>query len=323
MDGSEFALRGQGEDYARLLNLARARKLPHALVIEGGRGTGKSTAAKRMAAALLGDGDVTTAARISSGNHPDLYLLAVPEDKTEIPVESVRELIEKLQMRPMEGGARVAIVDPADRLNEQGQNALLKTLEEPGEDAFLILVVDRPEALLDTVRSRCARLRIRALGTAHLAGLLRADPAIPAADVQRAIDGCGGSLGLARRLLDPDLRPLSRAIETFLLAPGPVAVRPAAEVLCGSGTAGRAANDERARLVLFLLRSRLRIQLDGALAASADDGYLSARTESCLTALDAVLAAEADLDLGIPQSQVIEGLLLRLCGSSPLGGQSA
>ncbi|MBI5850468.1 MAG: DUF2075 domain-containing protein [Planctomycetes bacterium] len=316
------ALLGQGDDWRALLDAARTRRVPHAFLIEGGLGTGKSLAARELAAALLSGGDHSAAKRVHSGNHPDLHLLVLPEDRTEIPVETVRELLDTLAHRPLEGGARVAIVDPADRLNEQGQNALLKTLEEPGEDAFLILVARRPEALLETVRSRSRRLRIRPLDDATLRTHLSPPGDASPNDVRLAVAGAGGSLGLARRLLDPSLRELAAAVDRFLLEPTPAAVHPAASSLLGGG-GGRSDQEGRARDVLLLLRARLWAAVQEQLAGAGDAGYLPPRAERCLTALDAVLAADLDLDLGVPVTQTLEGLLLRLVGVLAIGPHPA
>ncbi|MCC6782867.1 MAG: DUF2075 domain-containing protein [Planctomycetes bacterium] len=312
------ALLGQGEDWQDWLRRAARRRLPHALVIEGAPGTGKSHAARELAAALLGGDERGAARRVASGNHPDLHLLTVPEDRQEIPVDAVRALLDELQRRPLEGGARVAIVDPADRLNEQGQNALLKTLEEPGEDAFLLLVARRPEGLLETVRSRAARLRIRPLDDATLRAALH-DGTAPLPEgsspsaVAAAIAGAAGSLGLARRLLDPSLRVLADAVDRFLAAPVPSAVHPTAVAL-GSAGGSKLEQEERAQGILMLFRARLRAGVQLLLAEAEGPGYLPPHAERCLTALDAVFAAEQDLELGVPVGQSLEGLLLRLVG---------
>lgn len=314
-------LAGQGPEYERLLAAAATRRMPHSLVIEGAAGTGKSTAARELAGHLLGGEAGNAHARVVSGNHPDLHLCTVPDDRVEIPVDAVRELIDLLQRSPVEGGCRVAIVDPADQLNEQGQNALLKTLEEPGEDAFLLLVARRPEGLLETVRSRSGRIRIRPLDDATLLRRLTAEGVVDPAERARVTALAGGSLGLARRLLDPAQAQLAAAVDAFLQAPAPSAVRSASDALM-SGSTGRAANTDRARSVLLALRGRLRKALHELLAPPMDAEYGSARAESCLTALDAVLDAESDLDLGIPASQVVDGLLLSLVGAFGVGPHS-
>jgi hypothetical protein len=109
---------------------------------------------------------------VASGNHPDLHRL-VPEGpggqirigKANDPEPgTVRHLIGELALLPVEGGARVVIVEQAHRLNDDAQNALLKMLEEPPAGVTIILCADDEECLLPTVRSRCARVRLGAVG---------------------------------------------------------------------------------------------------------------------------------------------------------------
>ncbi len=307
-------LLGQGEELERLLAAARVLQMPHGLVVAGAAGTGKSTAARWIASALLCGGAAGTAIggdcpcsrRVFTGNHPDLHLVERPEDKQDIPVDRVRELQAELEHLPVEGRARVAIVDPADRLNEQGQNALLKTLEEPGPDTFLLLVTSRPEALLETVRSRAASLRLRPLDDATLRDALggAADPARLKAAVGRA----AGSLGVAATLLRDDVRAIDEALAAFLARPSVPAVAAARVVL--EGVTGRQAVDGRVRTVLALLGGRLRARLRQSLAEHGNAGYLPPAAEHQARAVDAVLAAEQDLGLGIPPTQVLDGVLL-------------
>src|SRR5919112_389234 len=84
---------------------------------------------------------------------------------------TVRRLVTDLALLPVEGGARVAIVEQADRMNEDAQSALLKTLEEPPSGVTIILCAAEEERLLPTIRSRCARVRLGPLGTRDVEAL--------------------------------------------------------------------------------------------------------------------------------------------------------
>ncbi|MGE0141738.1 MAG: AAA family ATPase [Planctomycetota bacterium] len=304
-------LLGQGAPWADLIERGRRRELPHALLIEGGSGCGKSLAARLLAAAILGGDDPAATARARTGQHLDLHVLEVEEGKVEIAVDAVRDLLDRLGRTALEGGARVAIIDPADRLNEQGQNALLKTLEEPGENAFLLLVTRRPEALLETVRSRTQRFAIRPLSTSQLRDALVLPPGIDPKERSRAVARARGSLGRARELLNEDLVRLRTTLEQFLVDPRPARIRPTLDSLL-SGPAGKAEGVHAVRAAIGVLGEALREPFAAVLAGATTDAYPAAGFDVVLDALEAVLIAEADLDSGIPHAQVLEGLLLRL-----------
>ena len=133
-------------------------RLAHAFLLEGPAGLGKSQFALRMAARVLGfdQGDPDAG---STHLHPDLITVTVPEDKKQIGVDQVRELCAALAMTSHGGGYKVAIIDPADRMNANAANSLLKTLEEPTADTLLILVRSRLDTLPATIASRCQRIR--------------------------------------------------------------------------------------------------------------------------------------------------------------------
>jgi DNA polymerase-3 subunit delta' len=100
--------------------------------------------------------------RVVAGEQPDLLTLRPIEDSKEIRIDQVRELAAELALTAHGGGRKVAILAPAERLNRNAANALLKTLEEPPGDALLLLVTGEPWRLPVTVQSRCTRLRSRA-----------------------------------------------------------------------------------------------------------------------------------------------------------------
>src|SRR5262249_40846463 len=97
----------------------------------------------------------TSCRKIDSGTHPDVITIAVEEDATQIKIAQVRRLLTLLELQPLEGRNKVFIIDPADSLNLESANALLKGLEEPPENSFFILITVNVHELLLTVRSRC------------------------------------------------------------------------------------------------------------------------------------------------------------------------
>ena len=118
---------------------------------------------------------------------------------TVIAIRQIRDLAHLAGLAPREGKRRVFLIDPADRMNAESQNALLKTLEEPPGRALIVLVASRPQLLLPTVRSRCFVLRFSALRSAELARVLAdrgMDPAEAAARAALAGGRPGAALGL-------------------------------------------------------------------------------------------------------------------------------
>jgi DNA polymerase-3 subunit delta' len=141
------------------LTAALASGPSHAYLFRGPRGAGKRAAARGFAAEILAIGaedpdDARRRALLDPSPHPDLVWLT-PRGAQHL-VEEVRErVIRAAAYRPFEGGKRVFVVEAAEALRDESQNALLKTLEEPPEFVHLILLSSEPEILLETIASRC------------------------------------------------------------------------------------------------------------------------------------------------------------------------
>jgi DNA polymerase III subunit delta' len=110
-------------------------------------------------------GQCSACTRIARGIHPDV-LLVEPGDTGSIKIEQVRDVVERTAYRPFEGRRRIVIIDHAEAMPETGQNALLKTLEEPPPSSVFLLITALPDQLLPTVRSRMIRLSFADLGKA-------------------------------------------------------------------------------------------------------------------------------------------------------------
>jgi DNA polymerase III delta' subunit len=172
---SGFRTRGQPAAIDAVRSMLRVG-MPHALLLVGAPGVGKRTLAADIAAALLcladdmelrPDRTCRACRALEHGNHPDLHELRPAGAGAVIPIggpgreeRGVRDLVRELALLPVEGGARVAAIAAADRMTEDAQAAFLKTLEEPPPRTVLILTASDEERLLDTIRSRCVRVRL-------------------------------------------------------------------------------------------------------------------------------------------------------------------
>ena len=150
------------------LRQARARgRFPPALLIHDAPGGGGALLGLRAAQAALCTsaqvpcGVCRECRRVEAGEHPDFIRVGVLEDAKRIGVDQIRELSERLVLSSHGQGATVALIEPAEAMNANAANALLKTLEEPRPGVTLILVTDAPSRLPATVRSRCQRLRVK------------------------------------------------------------------------------------------------------------------------------------------------------------------
>jgi DNA polymerase-3 subunit delta' len=153
--------------WERLISAHREDRLAHAYLVAGPPGVGKRAFAQRFAASLLclepdarghPCGYCRDCLLMRAGSHPDFSLLAPESGKTQIPIDAVRELSASLALAAHQGRYRVALILPAEAMTPQSANSLLKTLEEPGPGVILMLVSDRPLAVLPTLRSRCQRV---------------------------------------------------------------------------------------------------------------------------------------------------------------------
>jgi len=112
----------------------------------------------------------------------------------------VRDLVSELSLLPVEGGARVAVIEGAHRMTEDAQSALLKTLEEPPRGTVLILCAEDEERLLPTIRSRCVRLRLGSIGVRAIEQILAEHDVADAPTAARVARLAGGRPGLALKL---------------------------------------------------------------------------------------------------------------------------
>lgn len=162
------------------------RQVSHAYILNGENGSGKNMLAKAFAKALecqAGYGDACNMCRschqFDSGNHPDIKWLR-HEKAASIGVDDVREQINKdVVIKPYSSEYKVYIIDEAEKLTTQAQNALLKTIEEPPAYAVIIFLTNMLEALLPTIRSRCIIMNLRSVDTKRIQQYLMQKYQIP------------------------------------------------------------------------------------------------------------------------------------------------
>jgi DNA polymerase-3 subunit delta' len=283
---------------------------PHALLLVGPRGVGKTTLALDLAAGLLCLAhdpaarpcrECAACRKVAADNHADLHLVEPQGAGEQIRIAQVQELASELALTAMEGRFRVAVISAAQRLNLDAQNALLKTLEEPGARTHFILLTSQPDALLPTILSRTMRVRFAPLPDDVVARLLEARGVEPerAREVARL---AGGSVEVGEHLADPDE---SEARDRF--------VTRALEAVAAPGLEPLLALAEDAKKEKDLLRARI-AALAATLAAKAADAAradqptaepLASRGRLALAALD-------HLDGNNAPQLVVEAMLSRM-----------
>jgi DNA polymerase-3 subunit delta' len=155
--GNEFAVEAFKKAYDN-------NKVSHAYIITGPDGIGKSVLAMYMAAVILCRrddkpcGECPSCIKIKNGNHTDVKV--VSSRGKSIGVDDIRDLIDEVYTKPYEGDKKVVIIKNADTVTVQGQNAILKTLEEPSEHTTIIMLVENMNLILETIQSRCQVLRL-------------------------------------------------------------------------------------------------------------------------------------------------------------------
>lgn len=266
-------------------------RMHHGWLLTGRKGLGKATFAQAAARELLVAG--------SDGEHPDILTLTHgPKNKDEakkrddgkpyerargIKVDQVRAMQRRLNTRPTLSDRRVVIIDPADDMEVSASNALLKSLEEPPEGTYFMLVAHSPARLLPTIRSRCRTIRFAALDDEQMDRLLtELAPQADRATRDAAKSAASGSPGAALAIMDLQLGEAATLMRQ-------IAARGDAD---------------------FILRGNL----SAAIGAKQD----IARLQAALSLARAILAERIDTASGDPRALVdTHAELVRLSGEQP------
>jgi len=219
-------LMGHDEPWREWRAAMAGPRMHHAWLLAGKQGLGKMSFAMAAARELVAE----PGTQQPLGDHPDIHILThLPKDdkeerkrddgkpfetKRNILVAQIRAMQRRLITRPTLGSRRAIIIDPSDSLEKGASNALLKSLEEPPEGTFFLLIAHRPARLLPTIRSRCRALRFASLSDPEMMRLLtQAAPDAGEQTIAAAISAANGSPGAAIEFMDRDLGPLNTLMQ--------------------------------------------------------------------------------------------------------------
>lgn len=224
-------------------------RLPHALLLTGSGGLGKHLLAEAMVGAWLCSqplngqacGHCQSCHLLTGGAHPDFCYPETQGKSEQLRVNEIRELVAFCSKTAQLGERRLALIEPAGRMNRNAQNALLKTLEEPGDNTLLLLVAERPQLLLPTIKSRCQHHHVAPPSTAAGLAYLQ-QQGLDAATAEAALAASAGAPLLAGTIVDSawfkeradwarQLLGLAQGIESLTLVAKQLGRYPQAELL--------------------------------------------------------------------------------------------
>jgi DNA polymerase III subunit delta' len=168
-----------------LLDSLQNQKLHHAILLHGKKGIGKSSFAKEFVMEVF---------QTKNSNHPDLLLIEKEPEKKEITVDKIRKISEFANQTSAISAYKFIIIDSACELNKSASNAILKILEEPHKNTFLILISHNLGKVLPTIRSRCQIVKVSDLSLENFSEILRKkNPSISAGELQFLSEICDNS----------------------------------------------------------------------------------------------------------------------------------
>ena len=207
---------GQETIKDHMYNALRTGSISHAYIINGDEGSGRKTLAYTFAAAMQCQdlqeepaahalepcGRCLSCIQSLSGNQPDTITITREKGKASIGIEEIRRMRADLQIKPYANAHKIYIVQDAERLTVQAQNALLKTLEEPPEYAVIFLIANGLVNFLPTILSRCVTLQTRAVEEKQIADFLRGKKGLSERQAEILARFAGGNPGKALQLTD-------------------------------------------------------------------------------------------------------------------------
>ena len=195
-------------------------KLHHGLLFSGAKGIGKFSFALELAKKILlssSDQKQEDSQKIDSHSHPDLLIIQKEENKRDITIDAVRGITQFLSLTSAISEQRIIIIDSIDELNKSSNNAILKTLEEPPKNVFLILINHNPAKVMDTIKSRCQIIKIANPNYENFKLILKAEnPEIDEEDIEILSKLSDNSPGMALKMHQFNAIELFEQIEELI-----------------------------------------------------------------------------------------------------------
>ena len=204
---NSFEIIGQSTLIRRLKSIMDSGRIVHSYIFTGPTGAGKKTISNYFAKMLQCQGmdkpcnTCKSCRQVESSNHPDI--IRIESQSNVIRVDSIRELRKDISIKPFQSQRKIYIIEKGDTMNQQAQNALLKTLEEPPKHAIIIILVENLASLLPTIVSRCQIIRIPPLSTQEIGEIIKSrvevthDKALVFAKLAQGNPGRGLELALS------------------------------------------------------------------------------------------------------------------------------
>lgn len=197
---------GQEKIVEHLRTAVKTGKVSHAYILQGERSAGKEFIAKVFAAALQCEkgegepcGECRSCKQAENGNQPDIIRVTHEKPNT-IGVEDIRKITGDIAIKPYSSTRKIYIVNEAEKMTVQAQNALLKTLEEPPEYAVILLLTTNVDTLLPTIQSRCVLLTMKPVADEQVRKFLMKDLKIPEYKADVCVAFARGNVGKAKAL---------------------------------------------------------------------------------------------------------------------------
>ncbi|MEX0611198.1 MAG: DNA polymerase III subunit [Pirellulales bacterium] len=330
---------GHDEVVERFRRTLASARLASTYLFVGPPGVGKRRFATELArsllcteseeAALKPCGRCESCRLFAAGNHPDLDIVELRPDKSELAISQFvgfdehlnqEALCHRIALKPFFGGRRIAIVDDADHFNVHSANCLLKTLEEPPPQSLMILIGTSPARQLPTIRSRSQIVRFQPLPVESVAQILLDNGLVAdRQQAERAAQLSEGSVERALQLSDATLWQFREQILTALQAPALDRVRLGRAIQAFVEEAGKEAAQRRDRLrtVIGFAADFYRSELRRRSGESVRANEWVERAEPIVRSLDACITALEYVDRNANQAMVIQAWCEEL---SPLGG---